>query len=53
MKIKDNKVVFYVFIRIFIIVVLILIGILLEEKINNVLVENISLKGENILELFF
>lgn len=51
MKIKDNKAVFHVFIRIFLIAVLILTGTLLEEKINNVPVENISSKGENTLEL--
>lgn len=50
MKIKDNKAVFHVFIRIFLIAVLILTGTLLR-KINNVPVENISSKGENTLEL--
>lgn len=51
MKIKDNKTVFHVFVRIFLVAVLILTGTLLEEKINNVPVENISSKGESTLEL--
>ncbi|MDB0440030.1 polysaccharide deacetylase [Clostridioides difficile] len=51
MKIKDNKTVFHVIIRVFLVAVLILTGTLLEEKINNVPVENLNTKDKITLEL--
>nr|UWI49795.1 polysaccharide deacetylase [Clostridioides difficile] len=51
MKIKDNKTVFHVIIRVFLVAVLILTGTLLEEKINNVPVENLNTKDKTTLEL--
>ncbi|MCC0634565.1 polysaccharide deacetylase [Clostridioides sp. ZZV15-6388] len=51
MKIKDNKTVFHVIIRVFLVAILILTGTLLEEKINNVPVENLNTKDKTTLEL--